>query len=659
MPPIEQRYGLWPSPITEQWVAAANVRYRQVAVDGNAVYWIEQRPEQGGAYQLCLLAPGGMVEPLADHYSLRSTVYGYGGGALAVAEGLLCFVHRDSHGRQYLYRRAPGEAPQLIANGADSSYGDLHIDLRRRRVLLVEERRLAGADADLSLRSYALDTGKTATVLAAGADFYSSPALSPDGRQLAYLTWQRPNMPWDNNELWCVDLDDAGAALATSRRRIAGNTHGALLVGESIVQPQWSPDGRYLYFVSDRSNWWSLYRYDCASGTQTRVAALSQAEFATPQWELGMQCFTVLPNAAIAATFYRHGEAALALINFADEEVTEHKLFVPEHGAVTAISHLHTVVCGHGQQQRLRLVFIGGGPQFASTLLEYDPASKRLAVLGAPVASLATLPISTPEAISFPVDVNTRAHGFYYPPHHPDYRGPTEEKPPLLIKSHGGPTSAANSILDWSTQYFTSRGFAVLDINYRGSSGYGRHYRHALYGQWGIADRADCLAAIDYLAAQYGIDNTRVIARGCSAGGYLTLVLATFTRCLRAGASYAGISNLQSLYHSTHKFEKYYLQRLLDPQLDCAKARSPLFALERLATPLFLVQGMEDTVVPLKQTQRIAEAMTARGIAAEVLYFDDEQHGLRRGENIARALQQEWAFYLRHLAFNTATPPKT
>lgn len=501
-------------------------------------------------------------------------------------------------------------------------YADLVVDRGRERLICVREDHTASGEPRNALVAVPLEGGSP-EVLVSGADFYSTPRLDPAGTRLAYLSWSHPHMPWESTMLWTTPLDAAG------RPGVAEHIAGG--PSESVFQPAWSPAGE-LHFVSDRSGWWNLYR------APDQPLWPVEAESGMPQWVFGLSTYGWVDRDTIACAYQRDGTWRLALLSGG--------------GARPVDLPLTELACL--QAARGRASFVGGAPTAPLSVwqLSVEPGQPPIAVpLHRPVAPVvAEAALSRPAPISFPTSGGAVAHGLHYRPHNPAYEGPEGERPPLIVVSHGGPTAAASSGLNLAIQFWTSRGFAVLDVNYRGSSGYGRAYRRALDGVWGIADVEDCAAGARFLVERGLADGARLVIRGGSAGGFTTLAALAFTDVFRAGASFYGVSDLEALARDTHKFESRYLDSLIGPypaRRDLYLARSPIHHADRLSCPVIFFQGLEDRVVPPDQAERMVAALRAKGLPVEYVSFPGEQHGFRRAETIVRALEAELAFYCR------------
>jgi dipeptidyl aminopeptidase/acylaminoacyl peptidase len=610
-------YGSWKSPITADRIVEGGVSLGQVALDGSDIYWSEMRPAEGGRHVILRWRESAVEEILPAPFSARTRAHEYGGGAFAVDEGVLYFSNDLD---QLLYRLTPGSPPQAITAGANKRYADIVMDRRHHRLLCVGEDHSAGGEPVNTIIAIDPEDRCETSVLVAGQDFYASPRLSPDGRQLAWLSWNHPEMPWDGTELWLADLGPDG--LPANPRCVAGGRE------ESVFQPSFAPDGT-LYFVSDRNNWWNLYRL-----RQGRVEALApmEAEFGLPQWIFGMSTYTF------------DSAQRLAVLDTDTLRLDE---------IATPFSDISHVMAGDGMA-----IFVAASATLPAAVVRLDLATYQYETLR---TSIANVPesgyLSAPQALAYPTTRGDKAHALYYPPVNRDFHAPADSIPPLLVLSHGGPTSAASSALNLRIQYWTSRGFAVVDVNYRGSTGYGRAYRQRLNGEWGVFDVEDCMAAAQHLVERGLADKDRLAIRGGSAGGYTTLCALTFHRLFRAGAAYYGVSDLEALVRDTHKFEARYLDRLIGPypsSRDRYLERSPIHHVDRLSSPVIFFQGLEDKVVPPDQTEKMVNALRARNIPVAYVPFEGEQHGFRRAENIRRALEAEFYFYSRLFGFTPA-----
>jgi dipeptidyl aminopeptidase/acylaminoacyl peptidase len=640
-------YGAWASPISAELVAAGGVSLDEVRVAGDHVYWIEGRPLEGGRQVVCRARPGteaggpaaatAKAEDLVpEGFNARTRVHEYGGGAYALAGDTLFF---SNFADQRLYRLDPGAGePRPITpeppTPAAHRYADAQPAPDGRRLVCVRERH-EGGQVHNELVALPVDGGGPPVVLAAGRDFYASPRVSPDGRRLAWLEWDHPNMPWDGTELKLADLGADG--LAGDPVPVAGGPE------ESVFQPEWSPDG-VLHLASDRSGWWNLYRAGPAGLEPLHPA---EEEFGHPQWVFGLSTYAFLPGGRIACI---HGRGPMLRLGILEPDGTLHDLDLPFSAY-------------HPPQLRAagdRLACLAGGPTRASAVVLVDPAGSEPEVLrSSEDRDLDPGYLSVPEPVEFPTAGGRTAHALYYPPANRDFQGPAGERPPLVVASHGGPTAGVSSGLHIGYQYFASRGIAVVDVDYGGSTGYGRAYRKRLEGEWGIVDVQDCVAAAHHLAGRGDVDPARLAIRGGSAGGYTTLCALTFTDEFSAGASYYGVADAVALATDTHKFESRYLDRLIGPWPEAEaryRERSPIHFTDRLSCPVILLQGLEDAVVPPSQAEMMAAALDAKGIPYAYLPFEGEQHGFRQAAHIRRALEAEVYFYSRVFGFDLADP---
>ena len=631
----EAPYGSWQSPVTADLIVAGATTLGQIALDGDNVYWVEMRPREGGRNVIVRRTPDGQIADVTPApFNVRTRVHEYGGGAFAVADGTVYFTNFDD---QRLYRQRRDGAPEPITPSGGKRYADMVIDTQRRRIFCVcEDHETSSAEPVNMLASLPADGGTGLTALVSGTDFYSSPRLSPDGNKLAWLSWDHPNMPWDGVELWVADLDADGTV--ANAELVAGGTE------ESIFQPEWSPGG-VLHFVSDRTGWWNLYRW--RNGSAEALAPM-EAEFGKPQWAFGTSTYGFDTDRRIVCSYATNGVWHVALLD------TEAKRLEPIDIPFTEMGR------GDIKAARGRVVLEAGASSQPMSLISIDLDSLEWDSLRKP-SDTAGDPgyLSASQPIEFPTQDGLTAHGIYYAPTNRDYQPLPDEKPPLLVKSHGGPTSTASTALDLSIQFWTSRGFAVLDVNYGGSTGYGRAYRERLKGHWGIVDVDDCVNGARYLVERGLADGNRLAIDGGSAGGYTTLAALTFRDVFKAGASYYGVSDLEALAKDTHKFESRYLDGLIGPypqRLDLYRERSPIHFTDRLSCALILFQGLEDRIVPPDQAEKMFDAVQAKGIPTAYLAFEGEQHGFRRAENIKRTLDGELYFYSRVFGFDAAGP---
>ena len=631
-------YGSWRSPIDAKTVAQAGRRLAAPALAGDgAVWWAEGRPAEGGRVVLMRRPAGGEPEAVTPAgTNVRTRVHEYGGGAWTlVADDLVLFV---DFADQRLYRQRLGEAPVPITPEPESPgglrYADFRVTPDGRTAVCVREVHGKGdlaTEVENQIVAVALDGSGEPAVLARGRDFYSFPRLSPDGAWLAWTCWEHPNMPWDGTELWVAPLEDIADA-----RLLAGGP------GESVFQPEWDAEGR-LHFVSDRDGWWNLYR--AADGEIERLTG-EQAELGHPQWLFGGSTYAFLDDGSTVFVCCERGEERLFVLEPGAERPRDLELPYTSFG-FPSLSCRGTTVA-----------FAAASPTAETAVLLFDVSSGELEeVRGAGEESIEVGCVSAPRAIEFPTSGGETAHGFYYPPTNAGFEGPADELPPLIVQSHGGPTSHATPHLDREYLFWTSRGIGVVDVNYRGSSGYGRPYRQRLRGEWGVIDTDDCIAAARHLAETGEVDGARLAIRGGSAGGYATLCALVFHDDFATGASYYGVADTETLAEDTHKFESRYLDGLIGPypeEKDLYYKRSPIHFVERLRAPLILFQGLEDEVVPPSQAETMVAALKRNGVPHAYLAFAGEAHGFRRAETEIRCLEAELYFYGRILGFEPA-----
>jgi dipeptidyl aminopeptidase/acylaminoacyl peptidase len=624
--PTVAPYGAWRSPITAELITGATVGLAAIAIEDGAVWWMEGRASEGGRSVLVAADGTGEHDVTPDGFNLRSRVHEYGGGAVLVAGGTVYFVNFED---QRIYVQRPGAAPRALTGEGPWRYADFRLDAARDRLVCVRETAREGDEPANELVAIAL-ADSAVSVLDGGHDFVASPVLSADGGRLAWLAWDHPNMPWDGTVLRCAALDAGGAPTLVDD--VAGG------VAESVFQPAFAPDGS-LHFVSDRSGWWNLYRHDPAGDVALCPMA---AEFGLPQWVFGMSTWGFAADGRIVAACVADGAWRLGLV--ADGGFAP---FAMPYDDIAGVR-----VCGDA------VLFVGASAFIPPTLVRLDLADGTVHELKS--SSRAVIDpgfLSTPEPIAYPTAGGATAHAFYYPPRNVDFRAPDGETPPLIVRGHGGPTAASASALNLGIQYWTSRGFAVLDVNYRGSTGFGRPYREALYGRWGIVDVDDVVAGAEALVARGLADPARLAIRGSSAGGYTTLAALTFRDRFAAGASQYGIGDLMALARDTHKFESRYLDRLIGPLPEAEaryRERSPLNFTDRLACPVIFLQGLDDRVVPPNQAEAMVAALDAKGLPVAYVAFAGEGHGFRKAENVRRALEAELVFYGRIFGFAPA-----
>ncbi len=622
-------FGTWISPVTTELMTAKTVGLGGLSADGDSLYWLEARPNEAGRSALVRWnADDGITEMTPPPVNIGSMVHEYGGGAYAVSQGRIVYSEKKD-GSLWLIEPGHDKARPLVSVPG-CRYADFTFDPARGRLLAIrEDHRAAPAEAKAAIVALSLDPAadparNEGVVLVEGPDFLSHPRLSPDGATLVWIGWDHPNMPWDSTRLYKAALDAEGRP--GKPELVAGAEP------ESVIQPLFAPDGT-LYFSSDRTGWWNLYRVE---GGKIEPLHPIAAEIGGPGWQFGTRFFAFAADGVILCSIVENGiRRAGCLVGG--------KLDRLEIGPV----------------QECPVPF-GAGFAWISTRPEALPAIQRQAhgavetVRTAGSAMLSADDVSIGEPIEFPSEDGSIAHAFFYRPRNSGFAGPAGEKPPLIVAIHGGPTSMATNGFALSIQWWTTRGFAVVDVNYGGSTGFGRPYRQRLYGQWGIVDVADCVAAVNALAERGLIDPDRVAIRGGSAGGYTTLAGLAASDVFKAGASYFGVADLKLLAEDTHKFESRYLDNLLGPLPEAEavyKARSPLANVGRVTRPAIFFQGLDDKVVPPNQAETMVDAMAERQLPVAYYAFEGEGHGFRKAETIRRTLDLELGFYGRIFGF--------
>jgi dipeptidyl aminopeptidase/acylaminoacyl peptidase len=624
-------------------VARAGTNLGTPWLAGGTTWFLEGRPAEGG--RVVLMEAEGDAEAsdvTPASFNVRTMAHEYGGGAYCVRDGV---VFCSSFDDQRLYRLDPGADPVAItpavegrrhryADGCVTADGKLWIGVRERHAE-------SGTSADVVNELVAIPTDGSAepSVIASGRDFYSSPRIAPDGARLCFLAWDLPWMPWDGCELFVAELGSGGAL--GDAEHVAGRDGE-----ESIWQPEWSPSGD-LVFASDRSGWWNLERI--RDGAR-QVLYEAEAEFGYPAWAFGGRSYAFLADGRIVCAYDGDGRTTFAVLD--PERGVLEDLDLPYdawRGTPALVADGSTVVLIAGSatipNQVVRLHVAAGTTEVirTSSQVPVDPSL-----------------FSVPRAIEFPTEGGLTAHGLFYPPTNPGFAAPDGERPPLIVMSHGGPTGNATAIFHLEMQFWTSRGFAVVDVNYGGSTGYGRAYRERLNGQWGVVDLQDCLNAARYLVESGEADGDRLLITGGSAGGYTTICALTFTDEFAGGASYFGLADLEQFGDGdTHKFELRYEHTLVGPYPEARelyRARSPIHFVDRISTPMLVLQGADDEVVPPAQAEQIVAALRERGVPHAYILFEGEGHGFRKAENIVRSIEAELSFYLQVLGLEPGDP---
>jgi dipeptidyl aminopeptidase/acylaminoacyl peptidase len=632
-------YGSWASPLSAEALAAGGINFGDLRSANGRLYWTENVPARGGAIALFSYTDGAVAPVTPENANVRTRVHEYGGAPFIVDGDR---VYYSQYSDQRLYTLKEGGKPEPVTPDK-YRYADcvaLPAALKSSAALIcVREDHTDRAHVRNTLVRLPIPIAGAGDVLFEGTDFVSYPRLSPDGKRLAFMTWNHPNMPWDGSELHVAELTAQGLENA---KVIAG---GAT---ESVQEPQWDRDGT-LYFISDRTGFWNLYaqRADGAHPVWARAA-----EFATPLWQFGQSNYVLLGDGRAVVNFRERGTSRLAVLDL--KSGTHRELELP----YVDFSHLVKVDSQH-------IAAVAGASKSPLSIVTIDVGSAKVVTLrSAGQSPLTADSVSVAVPIDFPSAHGRTSHAFYYAPANPKYQGTPGTLPPLIAFVHGGPTSLSSPSLRSGVQYWTSRGFAVVDVNYGGSSGYGRAYRQELNGQWGVVDVEDTIAAVHFLTDTQRADPKRTAISGGSAGGYTVLVALSTSDVFKAGADHFGVSDMTALARDTHKFESRYLDSLIGP-LPAAQAiydsRSPLNHLDGFKVPVLVLQGAEDPVVPPNQSQRIVEALRARHVPVAYVLYPGEGHGFRNPKNIINSVQAELSFYGQVFGFKPADqlPPLT
>ena len=613
-------FGTWISPIKSHLVTADSVSLDELQLHSSGTYWLERRPDEQGRCVIVKHSNQTNCDLIPKAYSARSRVHEYGGGVYCIADNGIYFVNDND---QNIYFCPTNSKPIAITQNTTYCYADLQVDEHNQRIICVQQQANNVEDIN-SLISIDLHTHNIST-LHSGNDFYASPRISPCGRKLSWLCWNHPDMPWDTTSLWLADINDKHqlSNIKTIQHPESDDV--------SIFQPEWSPDNQ-LYFISDLSGWWNLYRYEEDS---IQFISHEKLEFGLPQWVFAQSSYSFINDSTILCAPINNGVASLATLNIASGNLKTIPTEWNSFSSIQAIGDHYS--------------FIAASPNSFPEVISLQSGQSQ-SLRQSCQTQLDTGYYSYGKAIHFKTRHNDDAFAIYYAPANKDFAAAINEKPPLIILCHGGPTAMADPSLDMRKQYWTSRGFALLDVNYSGSTGYGREYRERLNGNWGIRDAEDCCDAAQHLVEMGLADPEQLIIKGGSAGGYTVLCALTFHDTFSAGASYYGIGELESLLADTHKFESRYLDRLVGPYPECKavyQQRSPINYVERLNCPVIFFQGTEDKVVPKEQAEKMFTALKDKGIPVAYVPFEGEQHGFRKAETIQRALEAEFAFYAK------------
>ncbi|CAF1052796.1 unnamed protein product [Adineta ricciae] len=635
-------YGTWLSPISSALIVENTITPSEVRLDENGnAYWLELRPSESGRYVICSNKQPLQKDILEQPFNARTRVHEYGGGSYLVKEDVVYFSNFADQ-RLYQINTKENNVPVPITEQSENAslrYADYTVDSFRKRLVCVHEVHQGEHDVQNSIAGVSLNDSSIVT-LASGYDFYSSPRISPDGRYLVWICWNHPNMPWDQTELWIGEFSNEDNSSLINKKKLFGQ------IDESILQPEWSPDGKFIYFVSDKNNWWNIYRTS-VDGQNVEHVYDDQAEFGGPSWVFAGTYYGFDSNSNLVSVYWKNGIAKLCRIDVQTKKSTP----------LTATEEYTDIRSVRVNKQTV--YFVGSSAVKPAEVVEYNFETNTKNVLFRSTnITIDPRYLSVPEMITFKTG-NEIAYGIYYPPKNDDYPLPssTTELPPLLVRTHGGPTAATTSAFNLRIQYWTSRGFALLDVNYRGSTGYGRKFRDSLKDHWGIYDVQDAIAGAEYLVQQNKADRNRLTIDGGSAGGYTTLCALTMYDFFSAGASHYGVSDLELLAKDTHKFESRYLDRLVGDypaQRDIYIERSPMTHVKKVSKPIIFFQGSEDKIVLPSQAEIMVNALREKHLPVAYVLFDGEQHGFRKAENIRRSLDGQFYFFSRIFHFQMA-----
>tara|TARA_B100000686_G_scaffold353643_1_gene460111 strand:- start:1700 stop:3640 length:1941 start_codon:yes stop_codon:yes gene_type:complete len=626
-------YGSWLSPISLDSITKESISFGHLAIDDNYLYWTEQRPDEEGRNVIVQYNPKSATKlDLIPHpFNARTKVHEYGGASFLVDAETVYFSNWDD---QRIYSCTNNSKPKPLTPVGAFRYADGVVDKKHKQIICIREDHSSQRPEPINaIVAIDINTGST-RVLVGEHNFYSNPRISPAGNELCWLAWNHPNMPWDGCELHVATIQEDGSIF--NSRIVAGSAN------ESIFQPEWSPKGS-LHFVSDRSGWWNIYSLN--EGIPKCVYE-TDAEFGMPLWTLGVSTYGFINENKIISWFNTRGNWQIGIIDLQDNNFTELKTPYTDLARIGLKAHDNKILIG------------SASPTSSAAISLFDADSSMFTLLeGSKTLSFPTEYISLPETIEIMSENNHPVHAFFYPPTNPDFRAPDNTLPPLIVFTHGGPTSATTTGLNLNVQFWTSRGFSVLDVNYGGSSGYGREYRRSLNLKWGIVDVDDCISAASHIVKRGNADPNRLAIRGGSAGGFTTLAALTFRDFFTAGTSQYGVTDLTGLANDTHKFESRYLDNLVGPFPEESKTydeRSPINSADQITCPVLILQGLEDAIVPPNQAERMLETLKENKIPVAYVPFPEEQHGFRKAANIQRSLEAELYFYSQVFKFKPA-----
>ncbi len=618
-------FGSWASLVTSEMVTKDMIRLNYVRCDGKKIFWEEGRYEEKGRVQIVENVDGKQKELLTKEYNARSKVHEYGGCSFAVKNNLLFFVNFKD---QRIYQLKDEKITPITPKSSNSRYVDIEIDEKRNVLFCVKEEHLSKEVVNKIVR-IDIDTGKEHTIVE-GCDFYSSIKLNPKEDKICFLRWNHPFLPWDQTELSICLIDEKGDVI--EEEIVFGSPN------ESICQPKWGEDNT-LYFVSDKTSFWNLYQYK-----DEKISSIypCEFEFGYPNWLFGFSTYVVIGD-KIACSYIDRAISYFAIIDL------KSKSFEKISSSFTSFTSLQVY-------DDNKVAMIAASPTKEASVVVFDIDRREFKTIKeSRKTSLSEEDISKAKLISFPGWEENKTYAFFYPPKNKDFIGEENTLPPLIVKSHGGPSAFSTNTLSLEIQFWTSRGFAFVDVNYGGSTGFGRKYRERLNNRWGIVDVEDCAKAVEYLEKNNKVDKDKVAIRGGSAGGYTTLAALVFTKNIfKAGASYYGVSDLVKLAQDTHKFESRYLDNLIGKypeEREIYEKRSPVNHIDNFNCPVIFFQGGEDKVVLPNQSEKIFNALKKKKIPTAYVLFKDEGHGFRQKENVKNCLEMELYFYSKIFHF--------
>ena len=626
---MKSHYGSWESTITPEKITEGGLRFSEIRSSGSDLYFLEGRPEESGRYVIVKQASDGKIsDVIPKEFNSRNAVHEYGGGSYAVGQKNIYFTNWDD---QRIYK-VNGENVNPITKEPPFEksirYSDLTLSIDEEWLFCVRETHFKKEEAKNELVAIST-TENSQIVLCTGRDFYSSPRINPTNKEICWLEWDHPNMPWDGTELFIANFDLDGLS---EIKFIDGSKN------ISIIQPEWSDSGELIY-ISDESGWWNLKKY--SENTNSTILN-EKSDHGGPSWQFGFRTYFVKDNNIYLKGISKNkNKGLIRKISISGQILETNEVF---HTSINDLTHHEN-----------KAFYIGASPVSNSEIVSYDLMNKNEETIkeSNPV-KIDIEEISIPEEISFPTTQNAIAYGYFYKPKNKNFQGESEEKPPLLVISHGGPTSATSNALNLSIQYWTNRGIAVADVNYRGSTGYGKKFRDSLKGNWGVYDTDDCIAAVDHLSEKGLVDSSRVAIKGGSAGGYTTINALTFHDRFAVGATYYGIADLSVFIDDTHKFESKYLESLIGKypeEKEKYYERSAINFTDQLSCPMIIFQGTEDKIVPPSQAEIMAQGLRDKKIPFSLIMYEGEQHGFRQSKNIISSLESEIYFYSKVLGF--------